>query len=377
MPAGVLAAALVGHCGIYPAITFYGSAMASGPEFAQIINDRRLELGYSLGQLANRLGTTASKLRAWERGQGDPDAATIQRLAEELDLDVDLLAASVAARAAAEPDPAGDATAVVAAQPQEAPVVEADVVEADVVEPAAATGESDAEEAPEEPAESGAEEAEADVVAAAMEEKLEQAGEAEAVTGFDVGDAVGVTSFDGDEGEHAEQDPTGLVAAGSTDGFDGLDIALEEQDQHDDGAAVVDAAASEADTAAQPDDESGLVEQPTEAVPVVSAGGVDSGVPAAGVAVATAPPRTAPAPVEPIERVGMFAPIERIFRAIFDPKRRILFWIRTVLTLIALVVLLRVLLWAVPEFFDALKDILDTIESTPTEVEPGRTVFES
>ena len=62
---------------------------------------------------------------------------------------------------------------------------------------------------------------------------------------------------------------------------------------------------------------------------------------------------------------------------IFDPKRRILFWIRTVLTLIVLLVLLRVLMWAVPEFFEALKDILDTIESTPTEAEPSRTIFES
>ncbi len=338
--------------------------MASDREFGNIINDRRLELGFSLGQLANRLGTTASKVRAWERGQSHPDEATIERLAEELDLDVDMLRASAAATAADAPDRAGDATAVVAAQQPDAPPVD----DAPAVDAAG--------EAPDAVSETSEPVAEADAVDTEQEEAPER--EAEAVTGFDGGDSVGVTGFDGDDGEGGEQEPTGLVATGSPEGVDAFDTALEEHAADDEEAPDPDAAEGDTETAADlEDDASDLVDLPTEAVPVVAAPGAVPGAPAAAVAVATAPPRTATASAEPVERAGMFAPIERLFRMIFDPKRRILFWIRTVLTLIVLLVLLRVLMWAVPEFFEALKDILDTIESTPTEAEPSRTIFES
>ena len=49
---------------------------------------------------------------------------------------------------------------------------------------------------------------------------------------------------------------------------------------------------------------------------------------------------------------------------IFDRDKPWLFWIRTGLLLISMLILLRILAWAVPEFFTALGDILDTIQST-------------
>jgi transcriptional regulator with XRE-family HTH domain len=60
--------------------------MSDGRDFGTIINERRLELGYSLGQLANRIGVTAAQVRAWERGAETPDDATVGLIAGELDL---------------------------------------------------------------------------------------------------------------------------------------------------------------------------------------------------------------------------------------------------------------------------------------------------
>jgi transcriptional regulator with XRE-family HTH domain len=93
-----------------------------------------------------------------------------------------------------------------------------------------------------------------------------------------------------------------------------------------------------------------LVDAPTEAVPVVGQ---------APVIVVTAP---APAAAEPA--TGLYGSYRRFLAVLFDRDRPYLSWIRAALTVIVLLIGLRVLAWAVPAFFDALGDILSTIEST-------------
>jgi hypothetical protein len=51
-------------------------------------------------------------------------------------------------------------------------------------------------------------------------------------------------------------------------------------------------------------------------------------------------------------------------RAIFDPSRKWLYWIRGSLTVVVMLVLFLVLAWAAGELFDGLGEVLDTIEST-------------
>ncbi|MBA2337365.1 MAG: helix-turn-helix transcriptional regulator [Acidimicrobiia bacterium] len=109
---------------------------------------------------------------------------------------------------------------------------------------------------------------------------------------------------------------------------------------------------------------SDLVDAPTEAVPVV---GQHS--PLVIPLVAPNPSPAAAAESAP----GTYGSFQRFLATVFDPDRSYLFWIRTALTIVMLLVGFRVLAWAVPALFDALGDILGSIESTnptPTTI-PG------
>jgi transcriptional regulator with XRE-family HTH domain len=104
-----------------------------------------------------------------------------------------------------------------------------------------------------------------------------------------------------------------------------------------------------------------LIEAQTEAVPVVAE--------PAPVFVVPAPATTA----DDDTGTGLYASYQRFLGVVFDRDKPYLFWLRTALTVIVLLVGLRVLAWALPAFFDALGDILSTIESTtptPTTI-PG------
>ena len=104
-----------------------------------------------------------------------------------------------------------------------------------------------------------------------------------------------------------------------------------------------------------------LIEAQTEAVPVVAE--------PAPVFVVPAPSTTA----DDETGTGLYASYQRFLAVVFDRDKPYLFWLRTALTVIVLLIGLRVLAWALPAFFDALGDILSTIESTtptPTTI-PG------
>ncbi len=337
--------------------------MADGRDLGTIINERRLALGYSLGQLANRVGTTASKVRSWERGAATPDEETVARLAAELNLDAGDLKAALpsppAAKAAPEEED-DDATAAVAAPVfSDAGDTMAAAVDDESTPPpaSASSGESQPEPAPElepEPVK-----AQDPAVPESQADPVE-----------DPADHAAAADTTADPRRQAEE-PTAVVAA-----FD----PVEDVDAGDAGEAqAADLDEPEAETrAAEPAAAPRMADLPTEAVPViVAAGAAPAGV---GTALAAPPPPArSPAPVAAATAMaapngGFLAPVEQFFNTVFDPKKRYLFWIRTALTVIVFLVFLRVLAWAVPAFFDALKQILDTIESTPAEVEPGTVI---
>lgn len=296
--------------------------MANGRDFGTLISERRLALGYSLGQLANRVQATASEVRAWERGQRAPDDDVVAQLAAELALDPDelLAAAHGVGEDAAVPDADhGEPTAVVMS-----PAV------TDAADTVAAEPESDTAEEPEQAEQPApAEEEEASATEPEPEEPA--------------GGQVGA-----EDGE-----PTAQVAASA----DAAPTADRPAEQEEEGPMAV----------AGPEglEEAGrLADLPTEAVPVVAA---PVAVAVDEVVAVQAPSRPIPAAPPPRTGAGALDPVTSFLRVLFDPDRRYLFWVRTVLIFVVFIVFFRVLAWAVPAFFDTLRDILDTIESTTTD----------
>jgi transcriptional regulator with XRE-family HTH domain len=63
--------------------------MSDPNTLGSIVRKRRLESGYSLGQLASKVGKTAAEVRAWERDSELPEHGIIERLASTLEIDLD------------------------------------------------------------------------------------------------------------------------------------------------------------------------------------------------------------------------------------------------------------------------------------------------
>jgi transcriptional regulator with XRE-family HTH domain len=90
--------------------------------FGTLVREKRLGLGLSLGQLASQVSRTAATVRAWERGERVPDAATIRKLASVLGADAaelqdaaDGMADPVTTEAIEDSEPIGDYTTTAAA----------------------------------------------------------------------------------------------------------------------------------------------------------------------------------------------------------------------------------------------------------------------
>jgi len=141
--------------------------MSDPNTLGSLVRRRRLESGFSLGQLASKVGKTAAEVRAWERDNELPEHGILERLAETLELDLDEIKAQLEAEkqaaAAAEEsettedkEPAESAdtdvqapVALPAELPEEDPGAES---AADEAEPeAAALAESEPEEDDDEP----------------------------------------------------------------------------------------------------------------------------------------------------------------------------------------------------------------------------------
>ena len=62
--------------------------MSDPNTLGSLVRKRRLESGYSLGQLASKVGKTAAEVRAWERDVELPEHGIIDRLASTLEIDL-------------------------------------------------------------------------------------------------------------------------------------------------------------------------------------------------------------------------------------------------------------------------------------------------
>ena len=75
--------------------------MSDPNTLGSLVRRRRLESGYSLGQLASKVGKTAAEVRAWERDNELPEHGILERLAETLELDLDEIKARLESERAA------------------------------------------------------------------------------------------------------------------------------------------------------------------------------------------------------------------------------------------------------------------------------------
>lgn len=92
--------------------------MSDKDTIGRLVRRRRLESGYSLGQLASKVGMTAAEVRSWERDLELPEHGILERLAETLELDL----ADIEARVAAARTTADEQPEVEAVVPEEAEV---------------------------------------------------------------------------------------------------------------------------------------------------------------------------------------------------------------------------------------------------------------
>jgi transcriptional regulator with XRE-family HTH domain len=301
--------------------------MTETPALGDLIRESRLALGYSLGQLATKVGRTAATVRSWERGEAVPNEES--RTALELVLDI---------------NPGGLESLLPPAQPESAAAGD-DSDETSGSDEASNDGDTDPDAPDPELSEDHAVDADGveSVDGEAPEASLEDA-ESDEQSDHEVSD-------DGEEAELDGSEPAPPVVPLVTEGVPPDDEEASLDDHTDDTDDTVEGVAAVTPFEVDP----ALVDEPTEAVvvPVVAA--------ATGVATQTRSVVTVSEPKEPRTRNPL--------RVFFDPQKRWLYWVRALLTIVVAVVLLFVLVWAVGELFDALGQVLDSIE--PTEVDDG------
>lgn len=74
---------------------------STSPSLGELIRERRLGLGLSLGQLATEVSTSANQVRRWERGEEAPEPPAQEILAEFLGIEADVVASLAEAAAPA------------------------------------------------------------------------------------------------------------------------------------------------------------------------------------------------------------------------------------------------------------------------------------
>ncbi|NNF68592.1 MAG: helix-turn-helix transcriptional regulator, partial [Acidimicrobiia bacterium] len=106
------------------------------PTLGEHIREQRLTHGLSLGQLASKLGLTASVVRSWERDQVTPNRPQLDTVAELLETDIDeLVALAPEPEPEPEPTPTPTPTPVVESEPEPVVAVEPQPDPVLVVEP--------------------------------------------------------------------------------------------------------------------------------------------------------------------------------------------------------------------------------------------------
>ena len=301
----------------------------------ELIRERRLAAGLSLGQLATNVGRTAATVRAWERDQHFPAADVIDRLAMALDIGADeieaLMQRDPPSLTVVSDEPEDDAT------PSESTSVSGEAsVETDEGEGDDETAEAgDLESAP-----AAAAEVEGSFAAATADElgilpKIEAPAAEQAETAADGESALDADAVE-EEATDSGGDEVGELPIGVT--------APAEPEPEDE---------SDVDADVGIEDVPPLVDEPTEAI----------GPPIAATEPAAAASTSVAVRADLLQEPSV-PPILAPLRSIFDPNRKWLYWIRGALTVVAMVALFFVLAWAAGELFDGLGEVLDTIDST-------------
>ena len=285
--------------------------MSDPSTLGSLVRKRRLESGYSLGQLASKVGKTAAEVRAWERGAELPEHGIIERLASTLEIDL----ADIRKRL----DEGKQAL--------------------DAERKAAATVAED--EAP----------AEAETVAEEPETETEPQVKADEVVEFPEEEAVADMAEETEE----EEDLPGFP----------VEDPFTRPPPIDD-AAPLPPTVTPSDGAEITDPDLGLLDAPTEPVPVPVITETATAARAGRAAVLLEEPPPPPLPVgeaAPDSDPGLLRYLEPL-RILFDPHSRYLYWIRAGLTVVALLILAAILFSRLGALLDAFGELLDTIEPT-------------
>lgn len=285
--------------------------MSDPNTLGSVVRRRRLESGYSLGQLASKVGKTAAEVRAWERDAELPEHGILERLAETLELDVADIRAKVAeAQEAAAREAADDGVDVEERQ------------ETEVAEDPKAKREEVSEEVSEEDVSDSAVLIDPDVPTQHPEEAAAAPQESDAEPDAD-------TSSEDDLPGFPVEDP-----------FTPPEVP--------------------------PESDSSLLDAPTEAVPVPV---ITDTAKAARAQRAAAVLEEPPLPmVEPAPDAdpGLLRYLEPL-RVLFDPQSRYLYWLRAGLTVLVMLVLVVILFRMLGGLLDAVGELLDTIEPSATD----------
>lgn len=294
--------------------------MSEPQSLGDVIRERRLVLGFSAGQLAMRLRSTAAVVRTWERGHEPVPEDAFAGLADLLGLaEADLRALQPAMEGEAEQLPDDAAPEPIA-----------------VVVPAV-----DGEASEEVPAVQADDSAEPD-----QDDEPESVDDAE--------------------------EPPAVAAAASAESVASADEPAEESPDEPGPASNGKGASGVVGHAPGMDIDTGLLEAPTEAIEPVR--------PARAAATATRlrrrvrPPRIAPEPhhdpsvtpeVEPTatEVDGSVPAWLGPIMVLFDPSKRYLYWARWIGTAIGLYILFRILGFSLGELVDAVGDFWDSFRT--------------
>lgn len=279
-----------------------GTNVSTATTIGELIRERRLSRGFSLGQLATQLGLAPAVVRSWELGEVVPAPDLFPELATALDV-----------------DPAGIAALHVV--PEVVTAQDSPLEETDALEQESAAVETAASDPVVEIPASRVDTARAESASLPVGETYSDVGATTASVVADMDDATGddlsvAGSLVGAQQHRQVPEPVSFDHVGSI--------------------SVV---------------EPGITEAPTEAIsrPVAP----------------LAPARFEPvAVVEDTAETARRRRIPNPLEIFFDPARRWLYWIRYALTIVVLLVLLRVLLWAGGELWSALGELLDTFSST-------------
>ena len=280
--------------------------MSDPNTLGSIVRRRRLESGYSLGQLASKVGKTAAEVRAWERDAELPEHGILDRLAETLELDVADIRAKVAA--AQEPSAQEEAEDEVAEQ-----------------EPPAAK--------------------------AAQDPKDEEVTREDAAAAAIVIDPDVPVQFPDEDVATPEDEAEPEGETESEDDLPGFPV----EDPF-----------TPPEEPADPEPTPSLIDAPTEAVPVpVITDTAQAARAQRAAAVLEQPPLPMVEP-PPDADPGLLRYLEPL-RLLFDPHSRYLYWIRAGLTVIVMLVLVVFLFRMLGSLLDAVGELLDTIEPSATD----------